>query len=88
MVKTYESKEGGIFKKALGSKAEVFNGTAHRTSGGLRRDDLMKNKRGRIVSKKKHAAGLERYKEGKIKPLTAEELGELRSRRKKKQVQE
>lgn len=42
--------------KAVGSKAEVFHGTAKHTSGGLHKKDLMYRK-GRIMSKKKHAAG-------------------------------
>jgi hypothetical protein len=41
---------------AVGSKAEVFHGSARHTSGGLTKKDLMKHK-GRIVSRKKHAAG-------------------------------
>jgi len=43
--------------KTVGSRAEVFHGNAKRTSGRLVKDDLMKNKAGRIVSKQKHAAG-------------------------------
>jgi hypothetical protein len=42
--------------KSVGSKREVWNGTAKHTSGGLYKAALMKHK-GRIVSKKKHAAG-------------------------------
>ena len=42
---------------AIGSKAQVWHGTAHHTSGGLTKKDLMKTKNGRIVSKKKHALG-------------------------------
>jgi hypothetical protein len=38
--------------KTEGSRAEVFHGTAKHTSGGLTKDDLKKNKRGEIVSKK------------------------------------
>ena len=41
----------------VGSKAQVFHGTAKHTSGGLKKGDLMKTKAGRIISKKKHAAG-------------------------------
>ena len=41
----------------IGSKAQVFHGTAKRTSGGLKKADLMKTKAGRIVSRKKHALG-------------------------------
>ena len=43
--------------KAVGSKAEVFHGTAKHTSGGLHKKDLVKTRKGRIVSRKKHAAG-------------------------------
>ena len=42
--------------KATGSKAEVWHGTAKHTSGGLVKKDLMKH-HGRIISRKKHAAG-------------------------------
>lgn len=38
----------------IGSRREVFNGTAKRTTGGLEKTHLIKNKHGRIVSKKKH----------------------------------
>ncbi len=43
--------------KAVGSKAEVFHGTAKHTAGRLYKKDLMKTKSGRIVSKKQHASG-------------------------------
>ena len=43
--------------KLVGSRAEVFHGSALRTTGRLTKDDLMKNKAGRIVSKKRHDAG-------------------------------
>ena len=43
--------------KAVGSKAEVFHGSARHTSGNLHKKDLFKNKHGRIISRKKHAAG-------------------------------
>ena len=42
--------------KAIGSRAEVFHETAKHTSGGLKKKDLMMRK-GRIVSRKAHAAG-------------------------------
>ena len=46
----------------VGSHAQVFHGTAKHTSGGLTKKDLMKTKAGRVVSKKKHAAGLKAIK--------------------------
>ena len=42
--------------KTVGSKAEVFHGTCVKTSGGLKKGDLMFRK-GRIISRRKHAAG-------------------------------
>ena len=47
---------------ACGSKAQVWHGTAKHTSGGLTRKDLMKTKKGRIVSRKKHTIGLRRIR--------------------------
>ena len=44
--------------QTVGSKAQVFHGTAKRTAGGLKKADLMQTDKGRIVSKKAHAAGL------------------------------
>ncbi len=43
--------------KTVGSKAEVFHGAAKHTAGGLKKKDLMKTRKGRIVSVKKHKAG-------------------------------
>jgi hypothetical protein len=40
----------------IGSKAQVFHGTARQTSGGLKKGDLM-FKKGRIISRRKSAAG-------------------------------
>ena len=37
----------------VGTKRKVYNGTAKMTSGRLTKKDLIKNKWGRIVSKKK-----------------------------------
>lgn len=41
----------------IGSKAQVFHGTAHHTSGGLTKDKLMQKSSGKIVSRKASAAG-------------------------------
>ena len=43
--------------KIIGSRRQVWHGSMQKTSGGLTKNDLMLNKRGRIVSKKKHAFG-------------------------------
>jgi len=43
-----------MFEKTIGSRAEVWHGTAKKTKGGLTKVHLMKNKHGRIVSRKRH----------------------------------
>jgi len=40
--------------KTFGSRAEVFHGTAKKTTGGLEKKDLLQNKHGELVSRKKH----------------------------------
>jgi len=45
-----------------GSRAKVMHGGAEKTTGGLTRDDLMYNGKGRIVSKKRHATMKQRHK--------------------------
>lgn len=55
-----ENMMGGA-KVTVGTKAQVWHGTAKHTSGGLKKKDLMKHK-GKIVSRRKHAAGLKAIK--------------------------
>jgi len=42
-----------VFQQTIGSRAQVMNGTAEKTSGGLKKKDLKYNSQGRIVSVKK-----------------------------------
>jgi hypothetical protein len=42
------------FASLFGSRSQVMNGTAFKTSGNLTKKHLMYNKWGRIVSRKKH----------------------------------
>lgn len=54
-VEESSSMSGGKHHHVLiGSRAQVWHGTAHKTSGGLTKKDLLMNKNGRIVSKAKH----------------------------------
>ena len=46
---------GRSFSMLIGTRAQVWHGTAYKTSGGLIKSDLMQNKAGRIVSKAKHS---------------------------------
>jgi hypothetical protein len=45
---------GHNYEILTGSRAQVWHGTACKTSGGLKKSDLMQNKAGRIVSRAKH----------------------------------
>ncbi len=46
---------GHKYELLEGSRAQVWHGTAHQTSGNLTKIHLIMNKNGRIVSKRKHA---------------------------------
>lgn len=50
---TYRVK-GRIYKELFGSREQVLNRTAYKTTGGLTIDHLLMNKNGRIVSAVKH----------------------------------
>lgn len=44
---------GKAYPQLVGSRAQVWHGTAYKTPGGLKRSDLTMNRWKRIVSKKK-----------------------------------
>jgi hypothetical protein len=44
------------YQMLSGTRAQVWHGTAYKTSGGLTKSDLLQNKAGRIVSKSKHSS--------------------------------
>ena len=52
-------------QKGRGRMARVFAGKKEKTGGGLRKQDLVRNKRGKVVSKKQSAAS-KNSKGGKI----------------------
>ena len=45
--------KGKTYEVLVGSRAQVWHKTAYKTEGGLTKDKLKMNKRGRIVSRKK-----------------------------------
>merc|ERR1719203_2133305 len=45
----------------VGKRAAVLRGSKEKTAGGLKKSDLMKNKAGKVVSKKSSAAGKKAY---------------------------
>merc|ERR1712226_858787 len=47
----------------MGAKSLVLRGKKVKTSGGLTHDALMRNKRGKIVSKRQSALGKQRYRQ-------------------------
>ena len=47
--------QGKSYEMLIGTRAQVWHGTAYKTSGGLTKSDLLQNKNGRIVSRAKHA---------------------------------
>lgn len=53
-----------MFEKKQGTRLEVWKGIAEK-AGTLRKQDLIKNKWGRLVSKKKSEAAAKNYKNNK-----------------------
>merc|ERR1719317_626132 len=47
----------GKTRSVVGSKKQVFLGKKHKTRGGLRRGDLVRNVKGKVVSKRMSAHG-------------------------------
>jgi len=45
---------GKSYDMLIGTRAQVWHGTAYKTSGGLTKSHIMQNKNGRIVSRSKH----------------------------------
>merc|ERR1712176_100648 len=54
-----------IIAKGKRGKSSVFRGTKVKTVGGLKKSDLKKSKRGKIVSVKASAAAKKRYSKSK-----------------------
>merc|ERR1719386_288652 len=48
--------------KGKRARASVFRGGKEKTSGGLKKSDIVKSKSGKLVSKKASAAGKKAYK--------------------------
>ena len=82
--------KGKKFPELFGSRTQVMNGTAYKTSGELKKSDLLKNKWGRIVSAKKHATAkkekrLEKHgffaKKGKFGFVKKNKTSKIKSRK-------
>merc|ERR1711963_808786 len=63
----YEGQKISMIAKGKRAKWSVFRGTKTKTSGGLTKDKLMLNKRGKVVSKAASAASKKRYATSKGK---------------------
>merc|ERR1711865_66802 len=51
-----------VVAKGKRAKSSVFRGTKAKTSGGMGKSDLIKNKRGKVVSKKSSARAKKNFK--------------------------
>merc|ERR1712061_15062 len=61
-----------VTAKGKRAKSSVFRGTKVKTSGGLKKADLKKNKAGHVVSRKRSARGVAMYlKNKKMQKWTA-----------------
>merc|ERR1719207_218354 len=60
-MKAMKAKRVSVIAKGVRARSVVFHGTKEKTYTGLKKSDLMKNKQGRIVSKKASANGKKLY---------------------------
>merc|ERR1712025_199430 len=60
--KVMVKKKASIIAKGKMAKSAVFRGTKAKTVGGLKKTDLIKSKRGKVVSKKSSLHGEKAYK--------------------------
>ena len=67
-----------------GSRAQVMHGTAYKTSGGLKKHELMM-KNGRILSKKKsHLAKTQKHLKGFLQPKGSGVFGNKKTKKSKR----
>merc|ERR1719281_235051 len=62
MRKVMKKKKVSKIAKGRMAKSLVFRGSREKTTGGLTRDSLMRNKRGKVVSKRQNAKGKRAFK--------------------------
>merc|ERR1719188_924562 len=67
MKKAMKKKAVSIVAKGSRAKSSVFSGRKEKTSGGLTKDGLTKNKLGKVVSKKASARAKKAYATGPVK---------------------
>merc|ERR1719277_2650379 len=60
-MKAMKKKKASKVARGRMAKAMVFRGSKEKTVGGLKQESLMKNKRGKIVSKRQSALGKRRF---------------------------
>jgi len=65
-------------EKRVGSKRQVLSGRKMETKGRLKKQDLVVNARGKVVSKKKHEAGKILYKNNEVLQKNAMAVQEAR----------
>merc|ERR1712039_1128103 len=61
VMKVMKAKRVSKIAKGKYAKAMVLRGSKEKTPGGLTKDMIIKNKRGKLVSKRAAAAGMRRY---------------------------
>merc|ERR1712083_1100151 len=66
-MKGMKSMKSSKVARGRGAKARVFSGKKVKTSGGLTKDKLCKNKNGKVVSKARSAASKKAFAQGPLK---------------------
>merc|ERR1712133_131142 len=61
-MKAKKTMKKSVIARGRGAKARVFRGIKAKTQGGLKKTDLVKNKRGKVVSRKQSEASKKKFR--------------------------
>merc|ERR1712048_456346 len=66
-MKAMKAKKVSVVARGHGARARVFSGKKQKTSGGMTKDKLIRNKNGKVVSKKASAAARKKWEKNGLK---------------------
>merc|ERR1712187_524793 len=66
-MKVMKAKKVSIIARGKGAKARVFSGRKEKTGSGMTKDKLIRNKAGKVVSKKQSAHGKKQWEKNGLK---------------------
>merc|ERR1712039_714347 len=66
-MKAMKAKKVSVIARGKGARARVFSGSKQKTGSGMTKDKLIRNKNGKVVSKKASAAARKKWEKNGLK---------------------